>query len=1225
MNNIYKIIWSTARQAFVVVSELTRRRGKQKSQVDVVLSPQAEQADIDGLRAPPEQRLEFFKLSKVSLYILSAIGVLQLPNQAFAETDVTEKTGSVKLLEQGGKDTTIVIGDTNAGTSYGSVIIGNNVTIRRNSSGAQSPTIANDVTVLGDGATALFDGSVAIGSKSKSNVENALPYWSNARPLLQENGVMAYYSNWNFTEEELKVAGVKDDIALANQLIDTVKDDGNRTSRREKLTAKIEELAKTAESQFAGDTRDKEIALSNFKNKLSVLSSLIQQTSSTKPDGAGLLAGLASTGGVSVGDVEKGVFRQIHGVAAGRADSDAVTVAQLREVAPRYMSVKGNDDGSVQPNYLNDGATGLNSVAIGAQAAAESDLGIALGYGAQAGDNAELLRLNEIYKDPKNIELAKSDALRSLLPFGSIKDLENNANGAKGDVFSSGREVAIGGGNALGRQAISITQEDGGRALGGGAINIGTYIVQGHGALGIGGYGELYGMNSTSIGGGNFVAGQGLNVLGHGIQSNGNFNNIMGDQVQVTGGYNTVLGAQNVISVEKTAPYSDLLTILDKGYNHIIGNSVRSAGQYNAILGNSSQNQGDNNTLLGNTNKVAGDKQLLLGHENTIVGEHNSAIGSGTMTFGVDNILIGSDVRGVDNSLIRAFEGRTNLEKGIGILSGDTINNQDLGKYALRNAVALGNQTTVAVDGGVALGSNAVAAQGAMQQGYNPKDNSTIVDALVSRFVENALSTNDMLQYDSKSDPDYKANQEQTLRFLIDNFGDEDEESQAYFKELVHSYNVTQDDLKNALQRRLDQLQHGEQSTTAYQQLTEEQKAAVDDLFNGIANTRFSSFLKDPNMIAAVKEGQANRQKATWQATESAVSLGGMKDGKVITRQITNLAAGSEDTDAVNVAQLKAAQTHYVSINGTETEGYSNFANEGANYAPHSIAIGEGAKTVDLADFFAEKYLNTEKYDSLYTGRMAGPFIRQSSIKEMYQRWKNTVIAYLTDNAIGKKTADELSTMDAFQLGKYVTSLADQIDENVLIDKLKSNGAFGEGSVALGHNAKAAGMNNIAIGKNAQAVSGLAEDAIAIGTDARTFDKGIALGKHAISGGGISIGPNAQSSGPNNGLQEGIAIGIDAHAGVNSVLVGNHNLATGFNSVGLGNHLQVNYLSVAVGEGANAGRLSSSDPRLRNLESVTNTTSLGYHSKSAMPFDVAVGAHSTTDKNKVDYDVMMVP
>lgn len=52
------------------------------------------------------------------------------------------------------------------------------------------------------------------------------------------------------------------------------------------------------------------------------------------------------------------------------------------------------------------------------------------------------------------------------------------------------------------------------------------------------------------------------------------------------------------------------------------------------------------------------------------------------------------------------------------------------------------------------------------------------------------------------------------------------------------------------------------------------------------------------------KEGEFNNQVSTWQSTAGIVSVGNIERG--YTRQITGVAAGSEDTDAVNVAQLKA-------------------------------------------------------------------------------------------------------------------------------------------------------------------------------------------------------------------------------------------------------------------------------------------------------------------------------
>ena len=74
-----------------------------------------------------------------------------------------------------------------------------------------------------------------------------------------------------------------------------------------------------------------------------------------------------------------------------------------------------------------------------------------------------------------------------------------------------------------------------------------------------------------------------------------------------------------------------------------------------------------------------------------------------------------------------------------------------------------------------------------------------------------------------------------------------------------------------------------------------------------------------------------------WKSKAAAVSVG----DKDLTRQITNVAAGKEDTDAVNVAQLKAAQTHFYSVNSDETTA-GNYNNDGAK-GKNALAAGVGA------------------------------------------------------------------------------------------------------------------------------------------------------------------------------------------------------------------------------------------------------------------------------------------
>ena len=104
--------------------------------------------------------------------------------------------------------------------------------------------------------------------------------------------------------------------------------------------------------------------------------------------------------------------------------------------------------------------------------------------------------------------------------------------------------------------------------------------------------------------------------------------------------------------------------------------------------------------------------------------------------------------------------------------------------------------------------------------------------------------------------------------------------------------------------------------------------------------------------VASVDKGAAGYDPGTgtnstdtssvWKSTQAAVSVG--DTSKNITRQITGVAAGTEDTDAVNVAQLKKvaakaaeeAAKHttvtagdYVNVTETETNGQKNYTVSG--------------------------------------------------------------------------------------------------------------------------------------------------------------------------------------------------------------------------------------------------------------------------------------------------------
>ena len=114
--------------------------------------------------------------------------------------------------------------------------------------------------------------------------------------------------------------------------------------------------------------------------------------------------------------------------------------------------------------------------------------------------------------------------------------------------------------------------------------------------------------------------------------------------------------------------------------------------------------------------------------------------------------------------------------------------------------------------------------------------------------------------------------------------------------------------------------------------------ATVD---GGVAIGAGSVASVDKNAIGydPVTKKASNDTSSTWKSTAAAVSVGDAS--KNITRQITNVAAGTQDTDAVNVAQLKAAQTHFYSVNSTD-EKAGNYNDDGAK-GKNSLAAGVGA------------------------------------------------------------------------------------------------------------------------------------------------------------------------------------------------------------------------------------------------------------------------------------------
>ena len=268
---------------------------------------------------------------------------------------------------------------------------------------------------------------------------------------------------------------------------------------------------------------------------------------------------------------------------------------------------------------------------------------------------------------------------------------------------------------------------------------------------------------------------------------------------------------------------------------------------------------------------------------------------------------------------------------------------------------------------------------------------------------------------------------------------------------------------------------------------------------------------------------------ATWKATAAAVSVGkaATPTSAAVTRQITNVAAGTQDTDAVNVAQLKkvqaaagAAKVHYYSAKSTKTGAGSNYDNDGAE-AEDSIVLGISSSSKGVNSTVLG---NNNKLTGVKNGRnnsiVAGQNLEVEGAHNAvfgtdYNNYdhkltkvfgeQNTVIG--VGNLVGY-TAEK----DPNDPTKWIyTKNSSGSDQNVAVGMTNTanggsvvvgtsseaenlGGSFGHGNKVIGSNS-GGGQRGLALG-NYLTVKG--EEAVAVGTNASaTADWAIAMGKNS--------------------------------------------------------------------------------------------------------------------------------
>ena len=184
-----------------------------------------------------------------------------------------------------------------------------------------------------------------------------------------------------------------------------------------------------------------------------------------------------------------------------------------------------------------------------------------------------------------------------------------------------------------------------------------------------------------------------------------------------------------------------------------------------------------------------------------------------------------------------------------------------------------------------------------------------------------------------------------------------------------------------------------------------------------------------------VKTGAASTETgAAWKATSSAVSVGDVANN--VTRQITSVAAGTDDTDAVNVAQLKKAEEK---INDVEAEAKKHTT----VVAGDNTTVTQGTNAAGGAEYKVAVNKDLVEMNSVNFGK-ATDDVRARIDKDSARFFNGSENIGITPNGIQIENTDTLEQANFTKYGMYASegdktvyyttngiSAGDQIIKNV--------------------------------------------------------------------------------------------------------------------------------------------------------------------------------------------------
>ena len=623
-------------------------------------------------------------------------------------------------------------------------------------------------------------------------------------------------------------------------------------------------------------------------------------------------------------------------------------------------------------------------------------------------------------------------------------------------------------------------------------------------------------------------------AIGHTNDANGYYTATMGvnntaraDESTAIGYGNSVDGQQNGGTTPKAA------------YTHVLGSNNTVKGNYNAVFGDTNTVTGAYALALGGHNKISGentvgadgDYGIAIGYGNTVeknalaLGLNSNSIHDGSIAIGNSVNATGDNNNGATNSIAIGTKASVHMKNGIVLgneaYAGNNGNNSE-------GAIAIGHQARSAAGESIAIGTQATTGNNVGSTGM------TNIGAIAIGSNSTADTVYDIAM-------GWGANTKNTT-----NGG-----------AIALGHNAT--------------IEQGGQASTAIG----DSARVKENLHDAVALGSQSYAERTANNQGGYDpESNSKNHNAgsdpVWNSTLAAVSVGssthwdGTKNVSQQTRQITNVAAGKKDTDAVNVAQLKQVVNLVHNSGGSGTGGsgvhdYSvksvnpgtdtNYNNGGASgdnalaagvnasaTGAHSVAVGNGA-TAKGQDSIA---LGTGAVADGIGATAIGQYNTASGQNSLafgggYNKGqKGNTASGVASVAFGERT--EASGESATAFGSDSTASG------------KNAAAFGENSTASGEASTAFGIGSTAAAKNSLAALGGTVDekatnaaAIGNGAQAKLADT-VALGSGSVASRARyrDLTVEAEKAAYAKGNSHGAAW----EASANAIAIGNDNTVT---------------------------------------------------------------------------------